>query len=174
MNNFTLIAIAALTCAFTFSAQAAPETPPAPILATLKPTHPRLIASNASWDELKARRAQDEKLDAFLQRGEIEARALLDVPPIAYKKDGRRLLQVSRVVLRRVLLLSLQFHLTDDEKFAQRAEAEMLNVAAFNDWNPSHFLDTGEMTLALAFGYDWLYRPAFACLACLTIRNGDC
>ena len=157
MNNFTLIAIVALTCAFTFSAQAAPETPKTPILATLKPTHPRLIASSASWNELKTQRAQDAKLDAFLTRGEIEARALLEVPPIAYKKDGRRLLQVSRVVLRRVLLLSLQFHLTDNAKFAQRAEAEMLNVAAFADWNPSHFLDTGEMTLALAFGYDWLY-----------------
>lgn len=162
MNNLTFLAIAAFTCALTFSASAAPEpvtepAPAAPILATLKPTHPRLIASSASWDEIKARRAQDVALDAFLTRGEVEARALLDVPPIAYKKDGRRLLQVSRVVLRRVVLLSMQYRLTNNEKFLQRAEAEMLNVAAFADWNPSHFLDTGEMTLALAFGYDWLY-----------------
>ncbi len=154
MNHFTLLALSVFTFACTLSAQAAPD---APILATLKPTHPRLIASSASWDAIKARRAQDATLDAFLTRGEIEARALLDVPPMAYKKDGRRLLQVSRVVLRRVLLLSLQFHLTNDAKFAQRAEAEMLNVANFNDWNPSHFLDTGEMTLAVAFGYDWLF-----------------
>ena len=33
----------------------------------------------------------------------------------------------------------------------------MLAVARFSDWNPSHFLDTGEMTFALAVGYDWLY-----------------
>jgi hypothetical protein len=31
----------------------------------------------------------------------------------------------------------------------------MLAVAAFADWNPSHFLDTAEMTAGLALGYDW-------------------
>ncbi|MBM4086888.1 MAG: coagulation factor 5/8 type domain-containing protein, partial [Planctomycetes bacterium] len=29
--------------------------------------------------------------------------------------------------------------------------------AAFPDWNPRHFLDTAEMTNALALGYDWVY-----------------
>ena len=33
----------------------------------------------------------------------------------------------------------------------------MLAAARFNDWNPSHFLDVGEMTFALAIGYDWLF-----------------
>jgi hypothetical protein len=30
-------------------------------------------------------------------------------------------------------------------------------VAAFTDWNPSHFLDVAEMTFAMAVGYDWLF-----------------
>lgn len=47
--------------------------------------------------------------------------------------------------------------MTDDEIYAKRAEEEMLAAAAFEDWNPSHFLDVGEMTAALAIGYDWLY-----------------
>ena len=42
-------------------------------------------------------------------------------------------------------------------KYARRAEKEMLAVAQFSDWNPSHFLDVAEMTAALAIGYDWLY-----------------
>ena len=33
----------------------------------------------------------------------------------------------------------------------------MLQAASFPDWNPQHFLDVGEMTMALAIGYDWLY-----------------
>ena len=33
----------------------------------------------------------------------------------------------------------------------------MLTAAAFPDWNPAHFLDTAEMTNALAVGYDWLF-----------------
>ena len=30
-------------------------------------------------------------------------------------------------------------------------------AAAFEDWHPPHFLDTAEMTNAVAIGYDWLY-----------------
>ena len=26
-----------------------------------------------------------------------------------------------------------------------------------SNWNPAHFLDVGEMTHAVAIGYDWLY-----------------
>ena len=33
----------------------------------------------------------------------------------------------------------------------------MLQIAGFSDWNPSHFLDVAEMTMAVAIGYDWLY-----------------
>ena len=33
----------------------------------------------------------------------------------------------------------------------------MLAVSRFTDWNPTHFLDVGEMVMALAIGYDWLY-----------------
>ena len=47
--------------------------------------------------------------------------------------------------------------MTGDARYAARAETEMLGIAAFPDWNPSHFLDVGEMTLAMAIGYDWLY-----------------
>ncbi len=47
--------------------------------------------------------------------------------------------------------------MTGDPQFKDRAEQEMLGVAAFPDWNPPHFLDVGEMTTAMAIGYDWLY-----------------
>jgi hypothetical protein len=49
------------------------------------------------------------------------------------------------------------YRLEGDRRFAERAEKEMLTVAAFPDWNPKHFLDTAEMTNALGIGYDWLY-----------------
>ena len=135
----------------------APDKAVPNVLATLKPTHPRLLVGDASWAQIKARRATDGALDAFLKRQEIEARALLPVEPIAYKMTGRRLLSISRIVLRRVMLLSMQYQLTGDKAFLERAQAEMLSAAHFKDWNPSHFLDTAEMTAALAVGYDWLH-----------------
>jgi hypothetical protein len=33
----------------------------------------------------------------------------------------------------------------------------LLTISAFSDWNPTHFLDVAEMTMAVAIGYDWLY-----------------
>jgi hypothetical protein len=34
----------------------------------------------------------------------------------------------------------------------------MLHISGFTDWNPPHFLDVAEMTMALSIGYDWLYN----------------
>ena len=130
---------------------------PSSLAALLKPTHPRLLVGDGTWAQLKARRAADAGLDAFLERQEVEARALLPVEPIAYKMTGRRLLSVSRTVLRRVMLLSMQYQLTGDKELLERSQSEMLSAANFKNWNPSHFLDTAEMTAALAIGYDWLH-----------------
>jgi hypothetical protein len=47
--------------------------------------------------------------------------------------------------------------MTKDSKYLQRADKEMMAIAAFTDWNPSHFLDVAEMTMAMSIGYDWLY-----------------
>ncbi len=153
-------ALVALLCVSMASSGAAAPVPeePSKLLATLKPSHPRLLVSSSTWEQLQARRRQDAALDAFLKRGEVEARALLDAPPVVYKKEGRRLLSVSRTVLRRVVLLSWHARLTGDRALVERAQTEMLAVAAFADWNPSHFLDVAEMTAALALGYDWLYH----------------
>lgn len=119
---------------------------------------PRLLATSVTWPSLGVRRSEDPRLDAFLAALESDARDLLPIAPSTYEMTGRRLLFVSRVVLRRVLLLSLAYHTTSDLAFARRAEAEMLAAARFPDWNPSHFLDTAEMTTGLAIGYDWLHE----------------
>lgn len=78
--------------------------------------------------------------------------------PVEHIKTGKRLLAKSRECLRRVFQLSYAYRITRDPKFLKRAEKEMLAVAAFENWNPSHFLDVAEMTLAVAIGYDWLYN----------------
>lgn len=71
--------------------------------------------------------------------------------------DGKRLLATSRQVLDRSLTLGLVFHLTGDERYASRLWRELEAAADFKDWNPSHFLDTAEMTAAFGIAYDWLH-----------------
>ena len=82
---------------------------------------------------------------------------VLTVAPVGRNMDGNRLLQTSREVLKRVFWLSWTYRMHGGEAYARRAVEEMLAVSAFPDWNPSHFLDDAEMTMALAIGYDWLY-----------------
>ena len=77
--------------------------------------------------------------------------------PVERKLIGRRLLDKSRECLKRVFYLSYAYRMTEDDRFFERAKKEMLAAARFSDWNPSHFLDVAEMTMALAIGYDWLY-----------------
>lgn len=125
-------------------------------IAASKP-HPRLILTQSVERELRTRLETDAAAQRYFEALRDDADRLLDVPPNERKQVGRRLLGVSRDVLSRVLRLALVYRLSGEEKYLERAEAEMLAAAGFSDWNPSHYLDVAEMSTALAFGYDWLY-----------------
>ena len=83
--------------------------------------------------------------------------ATLSEPPVTRSFIGRRLLHTSRAALKRIFWLGYTYRVHGGEAYARRAIDEMLAASAFSDWNPAHFLDVGEMTMALAIGYDWLY-----------------
>jgi hypothetical protein len=87
-----------------------------------------------------------------------ETNRLIDVEPIKRIQIGRRLLDKSREALRRIFQLSYAYRVTHEKKYFDRTEKEMLAIAEFSDWNPSHFLDVAEMTMAMAIGYDWLHQ----------------
>ena len=86
-----------------------------------------------------------------------ECENLLQQEPLERIQIGRRLLSTSREYLRRVFYLSYAYRMTGDERFSGHAERHLLKAAGFSDWNPTHFLDVAEMTMALAIGYDWLF-----------------
>ncbi|MBC8039773.1 MAG: heparinase II/III family protein [Opitutaceae bacterium] len=125
-------------------------TEPRPVAHT-----PRLILTSARLLALRTTSDPLERtvLDFIL----AEAEALLASPPAEPVFDGHRLLAQSRLVLKRVTYLALAARVTDDARFARRAEQEMLAAAAFPTWNPPHFLDVGELATALALGCDWLH-----------------
>lgn len=119
--------------------------------------HPRLLATADELRGLAASASKDPLKKAIADTVIQQASALDNAEPVKRELQGRRLLSVSRRCAQRVLTLAAAYHLTDDAKFATRAQKEMLAAARFSDWNPSHFLDVAEMTFALAIGYDWLY-----------------
>lgn len=132
--------------------------------------HPRLLASGAELAQLRSSLEGDPTRRMLAEAVVAEAEVMLDLPPVTRTLTGRRLLGVSRQAVKRVITLAVASHLGGDARFSRRAEQEMLAAAAFPDWNPDHFLDVAEMTLALALGYDWLY-PELDAGSRMTIRR---
>ena len=121
-------------------------------------THPRLMADAAVFESLRKSIGQSSSTrDLLAQAVKHHADLLDNVPPIKRQLKGRRLLGNSRCCLERMLNLSMAYQLTGETKYVQRGKQEMLAVAAFSDWNPTHFLDVAEITLAMAIGYDWMF-----------------
>ncbi len=121
------------------------------------PDHPRILLLKGEEKALKKNIAKDPFWTSFHQTILNTADVILDEPVNERIVTGRRLLPICHDNLKRILYLSYAYRMTGDKIYAKRAEAEMLKAATFSDWNPSHFLDTSEMTMALAIGYDWLY-----------------
>ncbi len=128
------------------------------VLAQSCTAHPRLFVDADGFAKLKVRRSEDPFTRAAFGRIQHDATLLLDQPPSTRQMTGRRLLSVSRCVLYRVSTLAMAYRLSGNVAYRDRCVVELKAAAAFSDWNPSHFLDVAEMSLALAVGYDWLYH----------------
>ncbi len=124
---------------------------------TTVPGHPRILMLKGEEAALKKLTDTDPVWKKMHNAIIAESDRMLSLPNLERKVIGRRLLSVSRECIRRLFFLSYAWRTTHDAKYAKRAEAEMLAVAAFENWNPSHFLDVAEMTLGMSIGYDWLY-----------------
>ena len=123
--------------------------------------HPRLLLPKGAEKKLLKQINRDAVWKEIHTATLGEADRIITLPVSERIKTGMRLLAVSRENLRRIFILSYAYRMTGQEKYLVRAEQEMLKAASFSDWNPSHFLDVGEMTMALGVGYDWLY-PALS------------
>ena len=119
--------------------------------------HPRIIVTAEDFARLR----ENREIGIYKRLAECaiaKAEKIVDAPPEHFRiPDGIRLLFVAQEVQRRVIYHSLAYHITGEEKYAARAVKEIEAAAAFPDFNPRHFLDCSEMTLAFGLCYDWLY-----------------
>jgi len=147
---------ASVLCGFLLSAQAKEEL--SARLDRVQASHPRLFFTDAEAAGLRTKIEGDALLRGAYGHLLAGADATMGQDPVKREKVGKRLLGVSRRCLQRVSYLAFAYRMTEERRYLERAEREMLAAAAFEDWNPSHFLDVAEMTAALAIGYDWLYH----------------
>ncbi len=161
LNPSTVVGATALCIVMTGGGSGRADDGPAPtaakVLRRLRPGHPRLLLTKEDLARLQAAIGSDPTAKGWLDEVRKQGDRMLGEPPVVHELIGPRLLQQSRACLVRVVTLGLLHRLTGEAKYADRAVREMLAAAAFPDWNPSHFLDTAEMTNALGIGYDWLF-----------------
>jgi hypothetical protein len=120
--------------------------------------HPRILLLKGEEKNIQ-RSIKGDTNWAKIHRAVIaESNKIIPLPTLERIQIGRRLLDKSRECLRRVFYLAYSYRLTKDKKYLDRCEKELLKVSKFSDWNPSHFLDVAEMTMAVSIGYDWLYN----------------
>lgn len=118
--------------------------------------HPRLLLNQQEEKNVRNAIKMIPQLERVHNQIISKSDEMLSLEDLAYNKQGKRLLAVSREAIRRVFYLSYSYRITKDKKYLAKAEAELNAVCAFENWNPTHYLDVGEMTMAVAIGYDWL------------------
>ena len=145
------------------------------IRAHLSEDSPRLILTPELESMAKSRLQENDPLTIgayeLLLKG---ADAMLEMKPLTYEKQGRRLLGVSREALRRLTTLSLAYRMEKEPLYLERLERELTAVCSFGDWNPSHFLDVAEMAAGVALALDWAgewLSPEVASLARKSIQS---
>ncbi|SKB70912.1 Heparinase II/III-like protein [Parapedobacter luteus] len=121
----------------------------------LRKSKPRLVLNSDIEKHLKQKLKTDSVIRNIYAAIQRDAMAIRQEPLLERRQIGRRLLAVSREMLRRMNMLGIVYRIEKDPAVLQRINDEVLAVCRFSDWNPSHYLDVGEMALAVALALDW-------------------
>jgi len=132
--------------------------PPIPPLTEKITAHPRILLKQGEEQKINALLQHNPELMPVHQYIIADADEYLTKATLERVLVGKRLLATSNEALKRIYFLSYAYRMTGDEKYLKRAEQELVAVCDFQDWNPTHFLDVAEMSMAVAIGYDWLYE----------------
>lgn len=121
--------------------------------------HPRVLATAENFENIKLSLSSgDEIMIRWMDTVSEEAERQYALSPVVYeKRDGRRILDNASESLKIIGYCAFMHQITGEERWSQRAIKEALNVASWQDFNSSHFLDTGTCMYALGLAYDWLY-----------------
>jgi hypothetical protein len=122
----------------------------------LRKSNPRLVLTPAIEKNLKKKIKSDPVVKNYYAAMLLNAKQIQQAPLLTRQMEGRRLLAVSREMLYRMNILSMVYRIDKDPAVLKRINDEVKAVCNFSDWNPSHYLDVAEMSLAVATAVDWV------------------
>jgi hypothetical protein len=121
---------------------------------------PRLILNRETERNLRLKLKNDSLIRNIYDAIKLNANMVLekdlitvDVPdnPASQKNQ----LGISREFLYRINMLAMVYLIDKDPVMLKRINDEVVAACNFPTWNPRHFLDVGEMSLAIALAVDW-------------------
>lgn len=121
----------------------------------LRKSSPRLVLTPAIEETLKQKVKTDPMVKNYFAAMKLNAKEIMTKDLLVRKLEGRRLLGVSREMLYRMNVLAMVYRIEKDPVVLKRINEELQAVCNFTDWNPSHYLDVAEMSMAVAIAVDW-------------------
>ena len=122
------------------------------------PEHPRLLFTGVETSEVRHLMETDPLAGELAFYLKEQADSIMSEPQLPYKMDKYgALLWTSRAYVYRLGTLALAYRIYGDRKYLDAANETLVWVCGFPDWHPAHYLDTAEMTAAVAIAYDWLF-----------------
>ena len=121
----------------------------------LRKSQPRLVLNAQTERNLRNKLKADPVVQNMYKAIQLNAAEIQNEPLLERIMTGRRLLSVSREMLYRMNMLGMVYRIDKNPKVLQRINDEVIAVCNFSDWNPSHYLDVAEMSMAVAIALDW-------------------
>lgn len=121
---------------------------------------PRLVLNAETEKNLRAKLKTDVLVQNIYKTIKFNAENVLkkdlitlDIPDNPNAQQNQ--LGISRDFLFRINMLAMVYRIEKDKRMLSRLNDELIAACNFPSWNPKHFLDVGEMSLAIALAIDW-------------------
>lgn len=117
---------------------------------------PKLFLTPEIEKVLKRKLKSDPLAQSYYNYLLAKRDTILTKPLLKRELEGFRLLFVSREMLERMTILCMVYRIDKNQEILNRINNELIAVCNFDDWNPQHFLDIAEMSLAVSLAIDWV------------------
>ena len=126
----------------------------------LSKSQPRLVLNAATERNLRAKLKADPLIQNIYKAIKLNADMVLEMDLITVDipenpNSQKNQLGISRDFLHRMNMLAMVYRMEKTPEILKRINDEVLAACNFPTWNPRHFLDVGEMSLAIALALDW-------------------
>ncbi|MBR5103652.1 MAG: heparinase II/III family protein [Bacteroidales bacterium] len=116
--------------------------------------HPRLLIDDEGFKSLKKKVTTDKRLNKTLYK--LHTQILKRAEKIVTENRQFAVPNDHYLIVDNLVYCSYAYKMTGQSGYLTKAKADLLKTCRFGAWNPSG-LSIGEISLAVALAYDWLY-----------------